>query len=232
MVGSRRDLNAALDSQTKGDFVGEIIAAINVEKQFKGQPLLSDVNLRVKRGQSYALTGPNGAGKSVLLKLMCRFLAPSSGSIAIDPSYLSANRTFPEKFGVSINGPAFLGHQSAMENLRALARIRGRIGDNEIRDALDKVGLVVNDRQRVASFSTGMKQKFALAQAIMESPEVLILDEPFNGLDAASVERIHSLLAEFISAGGTLIYTSHLSGDVDRLATAHWSIDNRTVITH
>jgi ABC-2 type transport system ATP-binding protein len=211
--------------------VGTIISAINVEKRFKGRTLLSDVNLQVERGGSYALAGPNGAGKSVLLKMLCRFLAPSSGSVVIDSGYLSNNRTFPEKFGVSINGPAYLGHLSAEENLRSLARIRNCIGDSEIQSALEKVGLHANDRQRVASFSTGMKQKFALAQAIMEDPEVLVLDEPFNGLDASSVERTHEVLAEFVGAGGTLIFTSHLSDDVDRLAQVRWTIDNQTVVT-
>lgn len=211
--------------------MGTIISAINVEREFKGRTLLTNVNLEVKRGGSYSLVGPNGAGKSVLLKMLCRFLAPTSGSVIIDSSYLSSNRTFPEKFGVSINGPAYLGHLSAAENLRRLARIRHRIGEPEIQKAMELVGLSVSDRQRVVSFSTGMKQKFALAQALMESPEVLVLDEPFNGLDASSVERTHVILAEFVSNGGTLIFTSHLSGDVDRLAQVRWTIDNQTIVT-
>lgn len=209
--------------------MGPIISAINVEKQFKGRALLSDVNLQVERGGSYALTGPNGAGKSVLLKVLCRFMSPSSGSVLIDSDYLSAHRTFPEKFGVSINGPAYLGHLSAMDNLRSLARIRNRIDDTDIRIALEKVGLEAGPRQRVASFSTGMKQKLALAQAIMEAPEVLVLDEPFNGLDSSSVDRTHELLEDFMAAGGTLIFTSHLSADVERLAKVRWSIDRQTV---
>ena len=209
--------------------MGPIVSAINVEKRFKGRTLLSEVNLQVERGGSYALTGPNGAGKSVLLNMLCRFLSPSSGSVLIDADYLSPHRTFPEKFGVSINGPAYLGHLNAMDNLRSLARIRNRIGDSEMRAALEKVGLEVNPRQRVASFSTGMKQKFALAQAIMEAPEVLVLDEPFNGLDTSSVERTHEVLEEFMGAGGTLIFASHLPSDLERLATVRWTIDHQTV---
>jgi ABC-2 type transport system ATP-binding protein len=232
VVGSVLAVAASLQRSVyiRGNDMGTIISVTNVTKHFKDRALLTDLNLRVEQGGSYALTGPNGAGKSVLLKMLCRFLAPTSGSVVIDPRYLSKNRTFPEKFGVSINGPAYLGQLSAPENLRRLARIRNQIGDAEIRAALERVGLDANDRQRVASYSTGMKQKFALAQAIMENPEVLVLDEPFNGLDASSVERIHEVLADFVGGGGTLVFTSHLTGDVDRLAHVRWTLDNYTIV--
>lgn len=206
-----------------------VISMRNVAKRFKNQVLFSDVSLDIEAGQAYGLVGPNGSGKSVLLKMMCGFIDPDEGQVLVDPKYLSKGRTFPEKFGVAIDGPAYLPQLSAEANLLELAGIRGQVGIDEVRTALELVGLDARPRQRARTFSLGMKQKLSLAQAFMEEPEVLLLDEPFNGLDESSVRRIKSVMRALKSAGKTIVYTSHIRQDIDDLCDQVFQIDNQKV---
>lgn len=186
-----------------------VITATNVTKAYRGRPLYTDASFTITAGTATRIHGPNGSGKSVLMRLMCGFARCDSGRIDIDPRYLSRGRTFPEKFGIVIDRPGFLGGLTGLKNLLELAHIRHQIGEAEVRAALERVGLDPSLRQRVRNYSLGMKQKLGIAQAMMESPEVLMLDEPFNALDADSAKSIERMLAEFVADGGTLIYTSH-----------------------
>lgn len=206
-----------------------IIEVRNASKSFKGRPVLSDVSLTIERGRSYGLCGPNGSGKSVLLQMLCGLIAPDTGSVSIDSSLLSADRTFPDRFGISINGPAYLAGLSAIDNLLDLAAIRKRDTRADCEAALEAVGLDPRSRQRVRTFSLGMKQKLALAQAFIESPEVLLLDEPFNALDEKSVENVTALLRMKSQSGTTIVMTSHHRNEIDAICDAIISINDGNI---
>lgn len=202
-----------------------VIQLQDIGKKFRGRAVLEGVDLTVEPGACVAVQGPNGSGKSVLFKIICGFLRPDSGTVSIDPRYLSPRRTFPQEFGVIIDRPGYLAHRTGRENLQALAAIRRRIGDQEIDGAMELVGLDPHLSQRVGHYSLGMKQKLALAQAFMEGQRVLLLDEPFNGLDESSVERVSTLLESFLDQGRTVVFTSHQQADVDRLARQRYRLD-------
>jgi ABC-2 type transport system ATP-binding protein len=206
-----------------------VIALREVSKNFRNATALRNVTLEIEEGQTYGLVGPNGSGKSVLLKLMCGFLIPDAGEVTIDPRYLDRRRTFPDRFGVTINGPGYIAGVTARQNLAELAAIRKRASLDDISRMLLTVGLDPDSKQRVRAFSMGMKQKLSLAQAFMEDPAVLILDEPFNALDEASVIVIKNYLRDQKAAGTTIVFTSHQREDVDELADAVFQIRNGEV---
>jgi ABC-2 type transport system ATP-binding protein len=206
------------------------IRLAQVSKGFRGNPVLADVEFTVSEGECVAVCGPNGSGKSVLLRLMCRLLAPDQGEVSIDSRYQAPGKTFPQEFGIIIDRPGFQSLRTGYENLRDLAGIRRLIGRNEIVEAMELVGLDPSLRQRVGQYSLGMKQKLALAQAIMERQQVLLLDEPFNALDAESVTRVHALLRELRDQGRTIVFCSHNAADVDALADRKVAIDQRRLV--
>lgn len=206
-----------------------VIILTDVSKSFRKQPLLSNVNLSIEKGKSYGLIGPNGAGKSVLLKLICGFLKPDIGTVHIAPEYMSARRTFPSDFGVIINGPVYLPHHTGYGNLAALAKIRNTITEQDIRATMLSLHLDPDSTAPVRRYSMGMKQKLALAQALMEHPHVLLLDEPFNALDEASVRTVKRLLRERPDTNTTLLFTSHNAQDINDLADTVFHISNNTV---
>lgn len=202
-----------------------IIQFRDVEKSFHGIPLYTGVNLVVEPGELLAVVGPNGSGKSVLFRLMCGFLKPDAGSVEIDPAYLSKGREFPERFGVVIDRPGYLAHRTGLQNLIELASIRKIIGEDEVRDTMQLLGLDPNLKQKVRRYSLGMKQKLAIAQALMEKPDVLILDEPFNALDAASVIMLKEHLKTLNDSGVTIVFSSHNQSDIDDLAKRRLRIE-------
>lgn len=160
-----------------------IIKLDKVCKAFSRRVILKDVSLSVEAGHTVGIVGSNGSGKSVLFQIICGFLVPDSGIVSVRDQALGNSRDFPENMGVLINSPGFISLDTGLQNLRYLAGIRGVIGDQEIRDAMKKVGLDPEDRTKVEHYSLGMKQKLGLAQAIMEGQDILVLDEPFNALD-------------------------------------------------
>lgn len=203
-----------------------VIEVRDVDKSFSGSPLFRGANLRIEHGRIHALVGPNGSGKSVLFRMICGFITPDAGVVRVDPHYLSPRRVFPEGFGILIDRPGFVAGHRGIDNLRELAGIRGVIGDEEIREAMRRVGLDPELRHKVRHYSLGMKQKLGLAQAIMEKPQVLLLDEPFNALDEESTQRIRGLLRELRDEGVTVVFTSHHAADVAELAEYTFRIEN------
>ncbi|MBK8460039.1 MAG: ABC transporter ATP-binding protein [Micropruina sp.] len=207
-----------------------IISVAGVSKSFRGTRVLSNVDVEVFEGECLSVGGPNGSGKSVLLRLMCRMLTPDTGEVQIDPRYQAKGNNFPQEFGVIIDRPGFQALRTGYENLRDLARIRGVVGRDEILQTMQQVGLDPSLKQRVGQYSLGMKQKLALVQAIMERQHVLLLDEPFNALDVASVDRVRELLRSLLHQGRTIVFCSHNPDDVDALATRRVAIvDGRVV---
>jgi ABC-2 type transport system ATP-binding protein len=206
-----------------------VVELSGVSKSFRSRDVLSNVDLTIDGGRSYGLVGPNGSGKSLLLQIMCGLVRPDSGSVEINPKYLSGDRTFPDRFGIAINGPAYLPGLSAMDNLRRLAAIRQRSDKNELVETLHSVGLDPSSKLKVRNFSLGMRQKLSLAQAFIESPEVLLLDEPFNALDVESVANVSGLLKQKLADGITIVMTSHHSIEIDSLCDTTLRIENRSV---
>jgi ABC-2 type transport system ATP-binding protein len=201
-----------------------VIELEGVNKAFRGNQLFESLEWQVEEGRAHGLVGVNGSGKSVLLKMICGFVRPDAGSVHVDPRFLAPGRTYPDKFGVIIDGPSFQAGLSAFDNLMALARIRQRYGADHVTSMLELVGLDPGSRKRARSFSLGMKQKLALAQAFMEEPDVLLLDEPFNGLDEASVANIKEYLRRLKAVGKTIVFTSHNRADIEELSDSVWAI--------
>ncbi len=206
-----------------------VVQLDQVTKAFRATPVVTDVSITVTAGESLAITGPNGSGKSVLLRMITKLLRPDSGTVTIDPRYLSRSRTFPEEFGIIIDRPGYIATRTGLDNLLELAAIRKRVGRSKVTAAMERVGLDPSARQRVGQYSLGMKQKLALAQSFMEHQQVLVLDEPFNALDQESVTSIRTLLAGLHHEGRTIIFTSHNPDDVGYLATRVVTINNHHV---
>lgn len=178
-----------------------MIKVTNAEKNIKGKVVLRDINLHFESGKCYVLKGHNGCGKTMLLRLLCGLIRPTAGKVeykANDPS-----------FGVIIENPTFLESETAEFNLSFLASIKKIIGKQEIERELKRFNLFDHRKQKVSTFSLGMKQRLALAQAVMENPEVLLLDEPFNALDDASLRHVISLLEALKEEGKCIIIASH-----------------------
>lgn len=206
-----------------------VIEVRDAQKSYRGNTLFAGVNVTISRGATYALRGPNGSGKSVFMRMLCRIVVPDSGSVMINEAYLDKGRVYPDRFGVTIDGPAYLSHVSGFANLLDLARVNGRIGSKDIAESMESFGLDPHNKKPVRTYSTGMKQKLALCQATMEDQDVLILDEPFNGLDASSTESLISRLHGYKSAGKTIILTSHESAHLNALADKTLTIDAETI---
>ncbi|KHF29882.1 putative ABC transporter ATP-binding protein YbhF [Anoxybacillus sp. BCO1] len=195
----------------------DIISLRNVSKSYKGLTLFQHVNLNVEKGKIYGIVGPNGSGKSVLFKMICGFVFPDEGTIIVNGVEIGKSKRFPDNLGIIIERPGYIPNKTGFQNLKELAMIRGRISDNKIFETMEMVGLQPTAKQKVKHYSLGMKQKLAIAQAIMEDQQILILDEPFNALDAESVNRIRGLLLDFKNEGRTILLTSHNQEDIDIL---------------
>ncbi|MCZ4066908.1 ABC transporter ATP-binding protein [Microbacterium sp. H37-C3] len=212
--------------------MNNVVEVRDVSVTLGGIDLYRGATLNLRRGATVALTGPNGSGKSVLLKVICGFVTPDSGSVWIDPSLLSSRRTFPERFGIAIDGPAYIPGRTGLQNLLELARIRRQITVEDVRAAMMRVGLDPDAKQKVRNYSLGMKQKLSLAQALMEKPEVLLLDEPFNALDKSSVERVTEILRAERERGTTILFTSHSERDVHTLADEVFRVEEQRLVAH
>ena len=193
------------------------ISVSHVYKSFGRETVLHDVSLTVGRGEIAGLVGNNGSGKTVLMKCICGFLRPERGEITVCGKRVGEDCDFPPHLGLIIETPGFLPSLSGYRNLRTLAALRGLIGKQEITDTLRRVGLYAARHKSVAKYSLGMRQRLGIAQAIMENPDVLILDEPFNALDADTVAEMRKLLLQLKSQGKTVLIASHNAEDIRTL---------------
>lgn len=203
----------------------KIIEVRDVSKRFKGNVVLEHVNLDIEPGMIYGLTGINGSGKTVLMKLICGFLLPDSGKITVYGKEIGRDRDFPENTGIIIETPGFSQYSSGFDNLRALASIQKKISKDDIRDAMRLVGLDPDDKKRVSKYSLGMRQRLGIAQAIMEGQELLLLDEPMNGLDQEAVANMRELFLKRKSEGKTMLLASHNKEDIQALCDVVYCID-------
>ena len=194
----------------------------NVVKRFRDQVVLKNVSISFEKGQIHGIVGRNGSGKTVLFKCICGLMHPEEGVILVNGKRVGRDVDMPEDIGTIIEAPGFLPNYSGYKNLRFLANIRRKIGKEEILNVLKTVGLDPESRKHVGKYSLGMRQRLGIAQAIMEDPEILILDEPMNGLDNAGVQDIRALLLELKAQGKTILLASHNHEDIAALCdTVH-----------
>lgn len=189
----------------------------HVSKAFGKEKVLKDVNLKIPPGMIYGVVGNNGSGKTVLMKCICGFMRPDKGIIYVNGKQVGKDCDFPDSLGIIIETPGFLPTLSGYHNLKILASLKGRIGKNEIRETLNRVGLSPTMKKPVSKYSLGMRQRLGIAQAIMEDPSVLILDEPFNGLDKAGVAHMRELLKGLKAQGKAIMLASHNAQDIEQL---------------
>lgn len=186
----------------------------NLTKKLGGRVIFSDVNLLFEKGHIYGFIGRNGSGKTVFLKCICGFMEADEGEILQDGKRLKIDMEYLDNMGFLIERPGFLEELSAYNNLKYIASIKKLIGKKEIGIYLERVGLNPYDKKAVGKYSMGMKQRLGVAQAIMENPDILILDEPMNGLDESGVEFMRTLLLNLRHEGKIILIASHYQEDI------------------
>lgn len=181
----------------------------NVTKRFGKNLVLEDINLLLDSGQVYGLWGINGSGKTMLMRTIAGLIHPTSGFIAIDGQVLGKKISFPKSMGLLLENPAFLDSYTGFENLSLLAQINQKINDNQICESMRLVGLEPKDERKYRKYSLGMKQKLGIAAAIMEHPELILLDEPTNSLDEITVNMLPPIIRALRNEGALIIVSSH-----------------------
>ncbi len=205
----------------------EIMVQMNhVKKAYKGNVLFTDLNFTVERGESCAIVGANGAGKSVLLKMICGLVRPDEGDITVGGEKLEKGK-FPKDIGVILDNAGFLPGETGLKNLSIIAGILRKVTKEELEKTMRLVGLDPASKVKVGKYSLGMKQRLAIAQAIMEKPSLLILDEPFNAIDEKTVKDFRALLGRLNAEEGvTILMTSHHQEDIQGLCKNIYMIES------
>ena len=195
----------------------------HVSKKIKDALVLDDVCMTLESGNIYGFQGVNGSGKTMLMRAVSGLMYPTSGTISIDGKVLGKNMAFPEKIGMLIENPAFIDSYTGYDNLKMLASINK--GEVDISRALETVGLNPQDKRKYRKYSLGMRQRLGLAQAIMENPDILILDEPMNGLDKEGVSDMRKYLLNLKEQGKTILLASHSAEDIEILCNTVCEMD-------
>lgn len=208
--------------------MNEIITLKNIQLELKKTCVFQNLNFSCKQGEIIGITGANGSGKSVLFKLIAGLYSPSYGEVLINGENIVPERKIPANLGALIEEPGFINYYSGFKNLQYLASIRGVVGNQEINDTLKIVGLYEQKDQKVKTYSLGMRKKLGIAQAIMENPSILLLDEPMNALDKSSVENMRRLFRKLSSEKGTtILIASHSEEDIRILCDKVYAIDDK-----
>ena len=197
----------------------------NVNLALQRNEILKNVSAHFERGNIHGLIGRNGSGKTMLMKCICGFVKPTSGEITIDGKRIGKDCDFPESTGIIIETPGFIPYYSGYKNLKLLADLSGKITKDNIRKAMERVGLDPELKRHVRKYSLGMRQRLGLAQAIMEDPDLLILDEPMNGLDNDGVKDMRKYLLDLKEHGKTILIASHNSEDIESLCDTVCEMD-------
>lgn len=208
--------------------MNEIIILKNIQLKLKKTCVFQNLNFSCKQGEIIGITGANGSGKSVLFKLIAGLYSPSYGEVLINGENIVPERKIPANLGALIEEPGFINYYSGFKNLQYLASIRGVVGNQEINDTLKIVGLYEQKDQKVKTYSLGMRKKLGIAQAIMENPSILLLDEPMNALDKSSVENMRTLFRKLSSEKGTtILIASHSEEDIRILCDKVYAIEDK-----
>ena len=201
------------------------IEVCDVTKEFGQERVLDHVSRSFERGKIHGIIGNNGSGKTVLMKCICGFLLPTSGTVRVDGLRVGVDVDFPLDMGIIIETPGFLPNLTGVKNLELLAALKRKIGLEEIADAIRRVGLDPCMKKPVSKYSLGMRQRLGIAQAMMEDPSLLVLDEPFNGLDKHGAAEMRALIRGLGEEGKTILLASHNQVDIDELCDTVCEMD-------
>lgn len=201
----------------------------NVSKSFKNINVLDNISVTFESGNIYGFYGRNGSGKSVLQKIICGYYTPSNGEVLVNGININKVKDYPVNLKALIEKPAFFPDMTGFENLKLLAIINKKIDDKKIIDILELVNLKNEMNKKYSKYSLGMKQKLGVAQAIMENPDIIILDEPFNGIDQATVNKLIDYLIEKKNEGKLIIISTHIKDDLIKLTNQIYFFDNGSI---
>lgn len=201
----------------------------NLSLQIDKHQILQDVTVDFEQGQIHGLVGRNGSGKTMLMKCICGFVRPTEGTIFVQSHQVGKDIDFPDDMGIIIETPGFIPQYSGLRNLKLLAALNHRIDTEQIRTAMRSVGLDPDMKRKVRKYSLGMRQRLGLAQAIMENPSILILDEPFNGLDKEGVGEMRTYLLDLRRRGKTVLIASHSTENIAILCDTVHEMDHGTI---
>lgn len=201
------------------------ISVKNISKDFGQERVLKSVSRDFETGKIHGIVGNNGSGKTVLMKCICGFLISTEGTVTVNGKRVGRDVDFPPDLGLIIETPGFLPNLSGAKNLEILASLNKKIGLAEIADSIRRVGLDPLMKKPVGKYSLGMRQRLGIAQAIMEDPALLILDEPLNGLDKHGVREMRDLIKGLKADGKTILLASHNQGDIDELCDTVCEMD-------
>ena len=204
----------------------------NIEKKIQGVTVLKDINARFETGVVYGLWGKNGCGKTMLMRVMSNLIHPTSGKIIINGKEMDEKNERTVSIGALIESPAFLNDYTGFQNLELLASIQGKIGMEEIREALCKVGLDPDDKRKYRKYSLGMKQRLGIACAIMEKPDFIILDEPINAIDESGIIAVRKILEELKEEGKLIIVACHDKEELKQLVDEVYMMSDGTIVGH
>ena len=209
-----------------------VIQVENVSKTIKGNMVIDCVSAEFSSGKVYGLQGINGSGKTMLMRLISGLIYPTEGRIVIDGKILGKEIAFPESIGILIENPAFLDNYSGFANLKLLASIQNKIDDKQIYKTLERVGLEPDSRKKYKKYSLGMKQKLGIAAAVMEKPDIVILDEPANALDEKSERQLWKIIKEEKERGALVIISCHTSELLEEAADEIYRMDLGEIKEH
>ncbi len=201
----------------------------NVVKKFKNTTVLKNISVEFEKGKIHGLIGRNGSGKTVLMKCICGLMPVTSGTVTVNGKIIGKDTDIPESVGMIIEAPGFLPGESAFKNLWFLASIQGKISKETVKEAIRTVGLDPDSKKHVGKYSLGMRQRLGLAQALMEDPDILVLDEPMNGLDNKGVEDIRQVLIDLKNQGKTILVASHNKDDIEILCDTVHMMDSGVI---
>lgn len=212
--------------------MGTVVRLEDYCKSFKSAEVLKNINLTLESGKVIGLKGKNGSGKTTLMRAISGLILPTSGKVYINDKELGRHISFPPSIGILIENPSFISNYTGFKNLKILASIQNRISDDEIRDAIRKVGLDPDDKRTFKKYSLGMKQRLGIAAAIMERPDIVILDEPINALDEAGAGLIKGLLDELKANGSLIIIACHDTEELNYLSDEIYEIYDGEITGH
>ncbi len=212
--------------------MGTVVRLEDYCKSFKSAEVLKNINLTLESGKVIGLKGKNGSGKTMLMRAISGLILPTSGKVYINDKELGRHISFPQSIGIIIENPSFISNYTGFKNLKILASIQNRISDDEIRDAIRKVGLDPDDKRTFKKYSLGMKQRLGIAAAIMERPDIVILDEPINALDEAGAGLIKGLLDELKANGSLIIIACHDTEELNYLSDEIYEIYDGEITGH
>ncbi|MBL5889179.1 ATP-binding cassette domain-containing protein [Heyndrickxia sporothermodurans] len=212
--------------------MNKYIKVDHLSKTIQGHAVLNDINLELMKGKIYGFRGKNGSGKTMLFRAISGLIRPSKGIITVNGKVIGKDISFPENLGLLIENPGFNPEYTGLKNLELLSFIQRKINKEQVKEAIMKVGLDPKDKRKYKKYSLGMKQRLGIAQAIMENPDLIILDEPTNALDEEGVTIINQIILDLKKSGKTILIASHDRESLDKVSDEIYQIDGGKIIGH